>query len=75
MDWQTSATYTLAPGVIGHIISVHQSDGTDLFYHYDPIGNVMMISTASGDTVAGYFQEGFGNVKQPCRPIYPFLDL
>jgi len=30
MDWQTSATYTLAPGVIGHIISVHNTDGTDL---------------------------------------------
>jgi RHS repeat-associated protein len=64
MDWQTSATYTLAPGVISHIISVHQSDGIDLYYHYDPIGNVMMISNASGDTIAGYYQEGFGNIKQ-----------
>jgi RHS repeat-associated protein len=64
MDWQTSATYTLAPGVISHIISVHQSEGTDIFYHYDPIGNVMMISNASGDTIAGYYQEGFGNIKQ-----------
>ncbi len=42
----------------------HLSNGTDLFYHYDPIGNVLMISNASGDTIASYCQEGFGNVIQ-----------
>jgi RHS repeat-associated protein len=63
-NWQTSDSYTLGSGVVGHIISDHLANGTDLFYHYDPIGNVLMISNASGDTIASYCQEGFGNVKQ-----------
>ncbi len=63
-NWQTSDSYTLSSGVVGHIISDHLSNGTDLFYHYDPIGNVLMNSNASGDTIASYCQEGFGNVIQ-----------
>ena len=64
MDWQTTDSYTLGSGVVGYVISDHLSNGTDLFYHYDPIGNVLMISNASGDTIASYCQEGFGNVIQ-----------
>ena len=57
----TSAIYTLAPGVIKEIVSVHQN-GTDYFYHYDPIGNVLFISDTSGNINTSYVQEGFGNV-------------
>ncbi len=57
----TSAVYTLAPGVIGEIISVHQN-GTDYFYHYDPIGNVLFVSDTSGNINTDYGQDGFGNV-------------
>jgi len=60
-DWQSSAVYTLAPGMIRQIISVQKST-TEYFYHYDAIGNVLMISDLSGNTVASYLQEGFGNV-------------
>ena len=57
----TQAVYTLAPGVVGEIISVHKN-GTDYYYHYDPIGNVLFITDTSGNFVNGYEQEGFGNV-------------
>ncbi len=57
----TSAIYTLAPGVIKEIVSVHQN-GTDYFYHYDPIGNVLFISDTSGNINTDYGQDGFGNV-------------
>jgi RHS repeat-associated protein len=64
MDRQTTDSYTLGSGVVSYGISDHLSNGTDLFYNYDPIGNVLMISNASGDTIASYCQEGFGNVIQ-----------
>ncbi len=57
----TSAVYTLAPGVIGEIISC-RNNGTDLFYHYDPIGNVLFVSDTSGNINTDYGQDGFGNV-------------
>ncbi|MCX7918981.1 MAG: RHS repeat-associated core domain-containing protein [bacterium] len=60
-SFSTSAVYTLAPGVVGHIISVRKNN-TDYYYHYDQIGNVMFIIDNSGNKVADYVQEGFGNV-------------
>ncbi len=56
-----NAVYTLAPGVIGAIISC-RNNGTDYFYHYDPIGNVLFVSDTSGNINTSYVQEGFGNV-------------
>ncbi len=64
LNFQTQAAYTLAPSETSQIISVKKADGSNLFYHYDPIGNVILISDLSGDTTAGYYQEGFGNVMQ-----------
>src|SRR5208283_1579186 len=48
-------------GMIGQIVSV-RNNGQDYFYHYDPIGNVLMITNAQGNVIANYTQEGFGNV-------------
>ena len=61
-NYSTSAAYTLAPGVVGHIISERTYSTTDLYYHYDPIGNVQFITDSYGNVVASYVQEGFGNV-------------
>ena len=33
-----------------------------VFYHYDPIGNVLFVSDSSGNINTSYVQEGFGNV-------------
>ncbi len=59
--YTTSAVYTLAPGVIKEIISVRKY-GTDYYYHYDPIGNVLFVSDTSGNINTDYVQEAFGNV-------------
>ncbi|MFB3897885.1 MAG: RHS repeat domain-containing protein, partial [bacterium] len=63
-EFSITAVYTLAPGAIGQIISVRQygATTTDLYYHYDPIGNVQFITDSYGNTTVSYVQEGFGNV-------------
>ncbi len=58
---KTNAVFTLAPGAIKEIVSC-RNNGTDLFYHYDPVGNVLFISDTSGNINTSYVQEGFGNV-------------
>lgn len=62
--FSTSQVYTLAPGVVGHIISKRLFVGApqDLYYHYDPIGNVMFLTDSYGNITVSYVQEGFGNV-------------
>ncbi len=60
-NFSTSAVYTLAPGVISHIIS-ERKNNTDLYFHYDPIGNVQFITNSYGQITASYVQEGFGNI-------------
>jgi RHS repeat-associated protein len=60
-NFSTSAAYTLAPGVVGHIIS-ERENSTDLYFHYDPIGNVMFITDCYGNITVSYVQEGFGNI-------------
>ncbi|MFB3895338.1 MAG: cysteine peptidase family C39 domain-containing protein [bacterium] len=60
-NYSTSAVYTLAPGSIGHIIS-ERKNNADLYYHYDPIGNVQFITDSYGNVTVSYVQEGFGNV-------------
>ncbi len=57
----TRQVYTLTGGMIGQMVSV-RNNGVDYFYHYDPIGNVLMITNAQGNVIANYTQEGFGNV-------------
>jgi RHS repeat-associated protein len=63
-NFSTNDVYTLTPGVIGHIISKrnYTNGTTDLYYHYDPIGNVMFITDCYGNITVSYVQEGFGNV-------------
>jgi RHS repeat-associated protein len=67
-NYETNAVYTLAPGDIKEIISVHLNavytlgPSMDLFYHYDPVGNVLFVSDTSGNINTSYVQEGFGNV-------------
>ena len=53
--------YTLAPGVIGHIVS-ERKNNADYYFHYDPIGNVQFITDCYGNVTVSYVQEGFGNV-------------
>ena len=60
-SFSTSAVYTLAPGVVGHIIS-EKKNNVDYYYHYDPIGNIQFITNSYGQITVSYVQEGFGNV-------------
>lgn len=63
-NFSTNDVYTLTQGVIGQIISKrnYTNGTTDLYYHYDPIGNVMFITDCYGNITVSYVQEGFGNV-------------
>ena len=58
---QVEKIYTTSGGVLGQIISVRNQE-TDYYYHYDAIGNVIFITDSSGQIIAEYSQEGFGNV-------------
>ena len=58
---QVEKIYTTSGGVLGQIISVRNQE-TDYYYHYDAIGNVIFITDSSGQIIAEYSQEGFGNI-------------
>jgi RHS repeat-associated protein len=50
--------------IIGDIISKrnYANGTTDLYYHYDAIGNVAFITDCYGNITVSYVQEGFGNI-------------
>ena len=57
----TSAVITRTLENTGNIISVRKN-GSDLFYHCDPNGNVIMLTNISGNTNVTYIQDAFGNI-------------
>jgi len=64
-SWTTSKVYTLGGGDIGFIIGEREISGqnnTDKWYHYDRLGNVMAQTNSSGQALATYEQDAFGNV-------------
>jgi YD repeat-containing protein len=58
--WGSGARYnTLAPGQYGHIV-VQRDVTTDVFLHYDHVGNVVAESNTSGAFAALHEQDAFG---------------
>jgi YD repeat-containing protein len=58
--WGSNARYnTLAPGQYGHIV-VQRDGTTDVFLHYDHVGNVVAESNTSGAFAALHEQDAFG---------------
>jgi YD repeat-containing protein len=58
--WGSSARYnTFAPGQYGHIV-VQRDVTTDVFLHYDHVGNVLAESNTSGAFTAQHEQDAFG---------------
>ena len=63
--WYWSRIFTVGPGVIGNIFRISTNNGSswsDVYYHYDAIGNVALRTNSSG-IVESIDQEAYGNVK------------
>ncbi len=66
-SWAWDKIYTVAQGVISHIISESSWSGTawqTKYYHFDAIGNVVSHTNTSGSLIALFDQDAYGNVKQ-----------
>jgi YD repeat-containing protein len=53
--------YILNDQPVGQVYSSTKY-GTEYFYHYDPAGTLLLMTSASGDTVSAYIHDSFGNM-------------
>ena len=49
-------------GIISSLKTNEDSEGKELYYHYDGLGSVTNLSNLKGKTKANYSYDGFGNL-------------
>ncbi len=65
--------FTVGPEVIGNIFRISYRNGnswSDAYYHYDAIGNIVMITDSSASVASSIDQEAYGNVKSGSQSGY-----